>query len=385
MSYLPDPRRRCSAVAAPLQAPSRSSSRANDPATNHSARPVVIPAPIPTEEQTAGASRRLCRTTVSTALPTITLPLLTLGLPGRVSGWLLDAGIPITPIETAAVRRGIAPKGEGRSIVLFDSRNASARTDAEAAEALGYETIDVARLLVARPADDDPELTVVPASDPRRRFFDGLRPAIEDAGGLWVRLADFPHPYRWAVCDESDGSVDSLDSHCEAALASALTAFAELPVGIGSHGRLPAGDWLMTCASAGRPIRVDGDAVETLSRHGRTASISPLTWRTTLADFAGWWRLRRRLSLKVVRHGRACDIELAMPRGLSDDHFIAPVEIWRGRHMAIVPVRPGRLTLSDDSLPFQLNAARHPAGFTAEASDAESSGFSNRAAVTAAM
>ncbi|MGC1274239.1 MAG: hypothetical protein WBC44_11075 [Planctomycetaceae bacterium] len=322
---------------------------------------------------------------MSTVLPTITLPLLTLGLPGRVSGWLLDAGMPIIPIETTAVRRGIAPKGEGRSIVLFDSRNASARTDAEAAEALGYETIDVARLLVARPADDDPERTVVPASDPRRRFFDGLRLAIEEAGGLWVRLADFPYPYRWAVCDESSGSLDSLDSHGEAAFASALTAFAELPAGNGSHGRLPAGDWLMTCASAGRPIRLDGDAAETLSRHGRRASGSPSTWTTTLADFAGWWRVRRRLALKVVRHGRACEIELGVPRGVSDDGFVVPVEIWRGRHVAVVPVRPGRLVLSDDSLPFQLNAARHPAGFTTEASDVESSGFSNRTAAIAAV
>jgi len=315
---------------------------------------------------------------VSAGLPTITLPLLTLGLPGRVSGWLLDAGVPITPIETAAVRRGIAPTEPGRSIVLFDSRNASARTDADAAEALGYEIIDVARLLVARPVEDDPALTVVPHADPRRRFFDGLRSEIESVGGLWVRIADFPFPYRWAVCNDADEAGGKLDSHSEAAFATALSAFAELPKGHGACGRLSAGDWLTACAAAGRPLRVAGDPQELLARHGRNANSSPLTWTTTLADFADWWRLRRRLALRVVRMGRTLELELEVPGKRSETTFVAPLEIWRGRHVAVVPARAGRLVLSDEALPFQLNATRHPAGFTAEAADAEPSSFSNR-------
>ena len=58
---------------------------------------------------------------------------------------------------------------------MFASRNASARTDAETAVTLGYETIDAARLLAVRPTDDDPELTLVSATEPRRRFLDALR------------------------------------------------------------------------------------------------------------------------------------------------------------------------------------------------------------------
>ncbi|HEX6987556.1 MAG TPA: hypothetical protein VF170_19410, partial [Planctomycetaceae bacterium] len=269
-----------------------------------------------------------------------------------------------------------------RSVVLFDSRNASARIDAEAAEALGYETIDAARLLTGRTADDDPDLTIVPAVDPRRRFFDALRPAVEGTGGLWVRVADFPHPYRWAVCDETAGPAVRPDSHREAAFAAALSAFAELPAAGGSAGRLPASDWLKTCAAAGRPVRVDGDPVAALARHELNPNGSPLTWVTSLVEFADWWRFRRRLAVRAVRRGRTCEIEWAAP-GNTAGRFVPAVEIWRGRHAAVVPLKPGRTVVTDDSLPFQLIAARHPAGFTADAADSDFAGLPGRAVATA--
>jgi hypothetical protein len=318
---------------------------------------------------------------VSLEAGTISLPLLTLGLPGRVAGWLLDAGIPAAPLDTAAVRRGIPPAGSERSVVLFDSRNASARTDADAAEALGYATIDAARLLAGRTAGDDPDLTIVPAADPRRRFFEALRPAVEEEGGLWIRIADFPHPYRWAVCDESAGPRVTLDSHREATIAAALSAFAELPSGTGGAGRLPAADWLKTCADAGRPVRVAGDPHETLARHGRNPNGAPLTWVASVSEFADWWRFRRQLAVRASRRGRVSEIELKSVR--NDGPFTPAVEIWRGRHAAIIPLRSARTVISDDSLPFQSNPARHHAGFTADAMESDYAGLAERAVATA--
>ncbi|MBA3314117.1 MAG: hypothetical protein M3552_09815 [Planctomycetota bacterium] len=310
------------------------------------------------------------------------MPLLTLGLPGRVVGWLHDAGLPVTALETSAVRRGIGPGSSDTSIVLFDSRNASARTDADAAESLGYETIDAARLMTGPLSDEDPEHTLVPAaSDPRRRFFEGLRPAIEAAGGVWTRISDFPHPFRWSVCDEDDGDASSLDSHREAAFATALGAFADLP-SQGSSGRLAAGDWIKSCAVAGRPIRVAGEPAAVLSRHGFKASTAPLAWQTTLVDFAEWWRLRRRFTVRVVRRGRISEVETSLPESLAD-RLQPALEIWRGRHLAIVPLVHGRMILDDDSLPFQSNASRHFAGFTADAVDLDLSAVRDRTAITA--
>jgi len=316
---------------------------------------------------------------VSNIPATITLPVLTLGLPGRVTGWLLDAGLPVKALETSQVRRGIGPGSSETSIVLFDSRNASARTDADAAEALGYETIDAARLMSGPLSDDDSELAVVPAiADPRRRFFDALRPAIEAAGGVWTRIGDFPHPYRWAVCDDA-GETTEVDSHREAVFTTALGAFADLP----SHGagRLSAGDWIRTCAAAGRPLRLADKPATVLSRYGLKSPAIPLAWQCPLSDFAAWWRFRRRLSLHVVRSGRVLEVEARLSEETSEG-FTPALEIWRGRHMAVVPLVNGRLTLDDAALPFQLNTTRHHAGFTADAMDLDLSVVREQTAVS---
>lgn len=318
---------------------------------------------------------------MSTDAGTIALPLLTLGLPARVSAWLFDAGLPCRPLDTAAVRRGIAPEGPGRPIVLFDSRSASARSDAETAATLGYETVDAARLFAARPADD-PDFAPVMAADPRRRFLDALPAALEEVGGLWVRFADFPHPYRWAVVGDAAASrADGAD------IAAPLSAFGDLPATgddpTRAGGRLPASDWLRTCAAAGRPVRVTGDPAEAAAYYGVNAHGGPRAWVATLTDFAAWWRLRRRLVLRAVRRGRTCELELYVPADVSDRRFLPAIEVWRGRHHAVVPLRPGVTVLRDDAIPFQLNATRHHAGFTADAVDPDFAGTPDRTVVFA--
>lgn len=291
----------------------------------------------------------------------ITLPLLTLGLTPRVVGWLADAGLPSAAVETAAVRRGIGPAGPDRPLVLFDSRNASARSDADAAAALGYRTLDAGRLLSAR--GDGNGLDLPATAEPRRRFLDLLRPAVEEAGRSWLRIGDYPHPYRWAVCGDADD--------CDTLPGSVASAFGELPAP-GTRGetvpaRLPAADWLRTCAAAGRPVRVVGDAAAALKRIGAPRSLLPLVWTTTEAEFADWWRFRGSLGLRSVRRGRSYELDLTVPADAT--RFPIAVEIWRGRHVAVLPIGPGTTTLYDDAIPFQASVARHPAGFTADATD----------------
>src|SRR5690606_22786106 len=99
-----------------------------------------------------------------------------------------------------------------------------------------------------------------------------------------------------------------LDSHREAIFSTALAAFADLPSSAGS-GRLSAADWIKSCASSGRPLRVPGDPGAVLKRYGVKPAVCGLSWHCTLAEFAAWWRLRRRIAVDVVRRGRTFDVE----------------------------------------------------------------------------
>jgi hypothetical protein len=218
-------------------------------------------------------------------------------------------------------------------------------------------------------------------ADPRHRFFDALRPAIEAAGGIWTRIGDFPHPYRWAVCEENAETAGDLDSHREAIFSTALGAFADLP-SHGAAGRLAAGDWIKACAAAGRPLRINGEPQSVLSRYGLKPSNYALAWRAPLEGFADWWRFRRRLAVRVVRRGRVLEVESRLPES-TGEAFVPSLEIWRGRHVAVVPLPAGRTVLDDASLPFQSNLTRHHAGFTADATDLDLSVVRHRAALSA--
>src|SRR5690606_31327800 len=131
-----------------------------------------------------------------------------------------------------------------------------------------------------------------------------------------------------------------------------VAAFAELPAATGPSGRLPAADWLRTCASVGRPVRTAGDAAAVLAKLGFGPGRAPLTWTCSLARFDEWWRFRRQIAIRAVRHSRACEIHVTMPAHRTTS-AMPSLEIWRGRHLAVVPLKPGLNLLEDEAVPFQ--------------------------------
>ena len=304
--------------------------------------------------------------------PTIAGPLRTLALSGQVLEWLSDSGIPTVPLDRSAVRAGISQPQ--RAILLFDSRDASARLDAETADSLGYATIDAAELLASRRPGGDPDQTRLMTANPRRRFLDGLRDAIEAAGGAWIRIADFPHPYRALICEEivnNTGNVNLAQAGQTTLLADpqidrVLSAFAEVPVAGTAAGRLAIADWLDACQSAGRPLRTATPIAHLRSRAARVR-VAALTWTASLETFAQWWRYRSRLSFTAIRRGSTTELTI-VPSGETDQDIPGPaaIELWRGRHCAILPVNHGTMTIQDDSIPFQLLTNRHHAGFLAD-------------------
>lgn len=302
------------------------------------------------------------RTSIMTTPATIlNLPIRTLGLSAQLVDWLIDAGLPTVPLDRSAVRQGIGPSETERPFLLFDSRNASARLDAEAAGDLGYEIIDAARLLVGFRQHDPDAPPSWNSPNPRQRLLEGLREAMEEAGGVWIRLADFPFPYRSAICLET---AESREATVITDVQSArwMNACAPVPISMSGAGRLTLNDWLRNCQLAGRPVRASLSEEQIQSR----GPVRPTTWMTTVESFHLWWRFRSQLAITAIRDENDMEIELASALDSQSASWRPAIEIWRGRHYAVLPIATGGIRVADDSIPFQLQPHRSPTGFAAD-------------------
>jgi hypothetical protein len=276
------------------------------------------------------------------------LPLMLTGVPAAVQSWLRLAGVPFAPFR-------LGSPGGGR-VVLYDSRIVASRCDAEAARTMGLKTIDILPflnggsrprfalpgLLRGRPADDSA----------RSRFFLQLKNAIERAGGVWARLADYPFPWQSAVC--------SGDGRFLPEFATLGSLFPERP---GRQQADTAGAetarWSRDRYSRGLPFASADrdDPPDPLAEMD-----TPLLWRASFAEFARWWRTRSRLTLQLRReqdiYEFSCEGQL--------DGFRPTLELWQGEHVALLPL-PGRPTLLRRSgLPFQYEPRRLPAGLASQ-------------------
>ena len=126
------------------------------------------------------------------------LPLMTAGLPPAVSRILRQVGLPCADLS----RLALSAEGTGR-FVLYDSRSSDSLQRVRAVRRQGLKPIDFAEidrsvsgglgLLTGN------ESGVVRAYDEQELisiFLRELKLRLEAAGGLWLRLADFPFPYR---------------------------------------------------------------------------------------------------------------------------------------------------------------------------------------------
>lgn len=306
-------------------------------------------------------------------LHTLDLPLLLTGIPAAVQDWLRQAGVPLAPLR---IHHGVAPEESAESgrIVLYDSRSVASRRDAQQARAARLRAVDIAPLM-------KPPTRPFAAEEPSRgRFLYRLKQLLEAAGGLWGRLADYPHPWHGVACAggiEMPGDftrIADLLVPLSDAPPVVVTVDDEAAVVIGPpSGRAPMlapdGDMaavIRRCYRAGQPMLLpmsaDGspDAAE---RFLPNTARPPLLWQTTLGEFAAWWRDRDRWSVRVRQQDDAIILRADGP----ESAFTPMLELWHGRHVATIPLHAGEATLRRDGLLFQENRHRHPAGFTAQA------------------
>lgn len=85
-----------------------------------------------------------------------------------------------------------------------------------------------------------------------------------------------------------------------------------------------------------------------------------LLWHASFADFALWWSVRRQIQLQVWRRENGFEVHAA---GMSP-LFPASIEVWRGKHLATLPLKEPVLHMADGGLVFLKGQSRSPAGFT---------------------
>ena len=113
---------------------------------------------------------------------------------------------------------------------------------------------------------------------------------------------------------------------------------------------------------AGDPAFVYGHPERRLGRHPEIVRAvadavqgEPLTWRTTLTEFARWWRWRgdRRWSVLDRGEGRS---EIQFEDW--DPAYPLALELVRGCHVAVIPLTGPRTTFSLDGLAYELRRPR---------------------------
>lgn len=202
---------------------------------------------------------------------------------------------------------------------------------------------------------------------PHGRFSDGLRQALET---MQVdHSSEFGLAYDELPFAPADGTVLQVPVHplCPESFFDAAEAD-----GIGEPAAQTADRalrWFVQAVeeryAASEPIFLYGHPSRVLAEHPQiwravldTVEDLPLLWRTTLAQFAAWWRARGDVRLRVTAEA-----------GLLVVHVQSPPSAWpialecvRGEHWARVPLRHPVTHLVTESLGFQRVAPRVPPG-----------------------
>jgi hypothetical protein len=110
----------------------------------------------------------------------------------------------------------------------------------------------------------------------------------------------------------------------------------------------------------GEPVFLYGHPDGRLGRHPRvlrhvfeTISGFGGIWRTTLTEFAQWWRVRAKVHIKVWQQGEHYVIRTHLkPAG-----YRVGIEYWRGGHAALLPLDRPQFELSPAALAYEKRTA----------------------------
>lgn len=298
--------------------------------------------------------------------PILELPLHLVGISDQVTNWLREAGFPVIPLgqdspwKTAFRRKNSAPKHADEALkrcLLFDSRDVWSRAVVKTHQKNSLAKLDISRLLGPLESDSKPESKSI-----RSAFLEKLKGGIESLGGVWVRLADLPFPYQSIGCLNGNLPHAGLPRKTSGNQASRV-------------------DVIQQRYMAGLPSSIVPEDLSELDEippvTGLQSPGMPLLWRVDQTAFTEWWNYRNHLQVRVLQSPAYYKIDCPY----SNTKYCPVLEIWRGNHLASVPLRSESLIVRKDGLVFQQQPLRHPAGFTTNWPDnAADVGFSNLSA-----
>ncbi len=270
------------------------------------------------------------------------LPLHLVGISDQVADWLRQAGISVLRLgqeSTFGQTSGQANPPMARPVrcLLYDSRDVWSRSLLKSYHENSDTNLDIARLMssTARNRKKCSERFV---------FLEQFKTALEEQGGLWARLADYPFPYRGVGCVDEGHARFPRDRRSSSA--HRLEAIRERYI-------------------AGLPVSLSAKDLSRLAELPPVGGLQspglPLLWRAEQTDFAAWWEYRYRLELTLWQTPTHYHVQCSK----TNSSFCPVLEIWRGNHMASVPLRSESLVVRKDGLVFQKQPVRHPAGLTA--------------------
>ncbi len=300
-------------------------------------------------------------------------PLFATGLPGWVTDGLRAAGVMIEEWTSPQWRVESSPERSLNALLLFDSRTPASRTAAETAAQRGFTPLNLAPLIhdsvqAAQANSNDPNALPF-ASAGTRELPVRLQQEIAARGFYWARIADYPYPYQAALCDARD-TVDAAGSDTAVASIPLAGSISQTdifdmddPEDVFSDSEVAIED-LQNRYALGHALYVPPDLSDESSKMITRCLDSaefPLLWKTTPATFRGWRENRKRVQFRI----QSDDTLLRVRCDLHNDTYQPALELWRGRHLAVVPLQPGDQTVDERALIFQSAARRHQAGLAA--------------------
>ncbi|QDT29712.1 hypothetical protein [Gimesia panareensis] len=311
-------------------------------------------------------------------------PILLSGVAAPVAKGLREMGLPVTELHDDLAQLS-GYQSSSWNLLLVGSQKTFNERDLQLLSHCRIPLVDLAEFTSqkaeARTRDELNQKSTFGIEQFNAAFVIRLKDKLQQTGGTWMRLSDYPYPYQGVICyGEAIPGEDFREFS---------NVMSPLPVPLEQLHLHAEADWeARSNTETARQLRVDlissyrqGLPVSLTSINSRNEFQTllqnikldrkqfPLVWVTSLSTFFRWWNLRRELSVSINRRNAGWETIISG----QFEGFHPGLQIWKGKHSATVALTRGVNEIRDELLALAMNQERHPGGFTAHWAGSKSS------------